>query len=139
MAYLTAGQHAGGCAGAMSYYTAAGEPPGQWAGKGAAALGLTGQVDPAVIGRLYQHNIGPGGELLVKRRQSPAAGEREDAAVAAYLAAASVRHRDRAGRGPRGRARHGPAPGSLLRHDRRRGQERVGPARLLPGRGPPGP
>jgi TrwC relaxase/AAA domain len=87
VAYLTAGQHAGGCAGAMSYYTAGGEPPGQWAGKGAAALGLTGQVDPAVIGRLYQHNIGPGGELLVKRRQSPAAGEREDAAVAAYLAA----------------------------------------------------
>ena len=87
MAYLTAGQHAGGCAGAMSYYTAGGEPPGQWAGKGTAALGLTGRVDPAVIGRLYQHNIGPGGELLVKRRQSPAAGEREDAAVAAYLAA----------------------------------------------------
>ena len=87
VAYLTAGQHAGGCAGAMSYYTAGGEPPGQWAGRGAAALGLTGQVDPAVIGRLYQHNIGPGGELLVKRRQSPAAGEREDAAVAAYLAA----------------------------------------------------
>ena len=87
MAYLTAGQHAGGCAGAMSYYTAAGEPPGQWAGKGAAALGLTGQVDPAVIGRLYQHGIGPGGELLVKRRQSRAAEEREEAAVAAYRAA----------------------------------------------------
>ena len=87
MAYLTAGQHAGGCAGAMSYYTASGEPPGQWAGKGAAALGLTGQVDPAVIGRLYQHNIGPGGELLVKRRQSRAADEREEAAVAAYRAA----------------------------------------------------
>ena len=33
VAYLTAGQHAGGCAGAMSYYTASGEPPGQWAGK----------------------------------------------------------------------------------------------------------
>ena len=64
-----------------------GEPPGQWAGKGAAALGLTGQVDPAVIGRLYQHNIGPGGELLVKRRQSGAADEREEATVAAYRAA----------------------------------------------------
>jgi TrwC relaxase len=64
----------------MSYYTASGEPPGQWAGKGAAALGLSGQVDPAVIGRLYQHNIGPGGELLVKRRQSKAADEREEAA-----------------------------------------------------------
>jgi hypothetical protein len=87
VAYLTAGQHAGGCAGAMSYYTAAGEPPGQWAGKGAAALGLTGQVDPAVIARLYQHNIGPGGELLVKRRQFRAAGEREAAAVAAYRTA----------------------------------------------------
>ena len=87
VAYLTSGQHAGGCAGAMSYYTAAGEPPGQWTGKGAAALGLAGQVDPAVIGRLYQHNIGPGGELLVKPRQSRAAGEREAAAVAAYRAA----------------------------------------------------
>jgi conjugative relaxase-like TrwC/TraI family protein len=87
VAYLTAGQHAGGCAGAMSYYTASGEPPGQWAGKGAAVLGLTGQVDPAVIGRLYQRNIGPGGELLVNRRQSRAAGEREQAAVAAYQAA----------------------------------------------------
>ncbi len=87
MAYLTAGQHTGGCAGAMSYYTTSGEPPGQWAGKGAAALGLRGQVDPAVIGRLYQHSIGPGGELLVKRRQSRAADEREVAAVAAYRAA----------------------------------------------------
>jgi conjugative relaxase-like TrwC/TraI family protein len=84
VAYLTAGQHAGGCTGAMSYYTAAGEPPGQWAGKGAAALGLAGQVDPAVIGRLYQHNIGPGGQLLVTRRRSRAAEEREEAA---YLAA----------------------------------------------------
>jgi conjugative relaxase-like TrwC/TraI family protein len=87
IAYLTAGQGAGGCAGAMSYYTAAGEPPGQWAGKGTAALGLSGQVDPAVIGRLYQDNIGPGGELLVKRRQSKAAAERETEAVTAYQAA----------------------------------------------------
>jgi hypothetical protein len=86
VAYLTSGQHAGGCAGAMSYYTATGEPPGQWAGKGAAALGLTGQVDPVVIARLCQHNIGPGGELLVERRQSRAV-EREEAAVAAYRAA----------------------------------------------------
>ena len=87
VAYLTAGQHAGGCVGAMSYYTASGEPPGQWAGKGAAALGLAGQVDSAAIARLYQHNIGPGGELLVKRRQSRAAEEREQAVVAAYRAA----------------------------------------------------
>jgi hypothetical protein len=87
VAYFTSGQGRGGCAGAMSYYTAAGEPPGQWAGKGAAALGLCGQVEAGVIGRLYQHNIGPGGELLVSHRQSKAVGEREGAAVAAYLAA----------------------------------------------------
>jgi len=87
VAYFTSGQHRGGCAGAMSYYTAAGEPPGQWAGKGAAALRLRGQVDPDVIGRLYQHGIGPGGELLVKPRQTKAAAQREQAAVAAYLAA----------------------------------------------------
>ena len=87
VAYFTSGQHHGGCAGAMSYYTAAGEPPGQWAGKGAATLGLNGQVDSDVIGRLYQHNIGPGGELLVKPRQSKSAAEREQAAVAAYQAA----------------------------------------------------
>jgi TrwC relaxase/AAA domain len=87
VAYFTSGQGRGGCAGAMSYYTAAGEPPGEWAGKGAVALGLSGRVDPGVIGRLYQQNIGPGGELLVKRRQLKAAAERESAAVAAYLAA----------------------------------------------------
>jgi hypothetical protein len=87
VAYFTSGQGRGGCAGAMSYYTAAGEPPGQWTGKGAAALGLSGQVDRGVIGRLYQENTGPGGELLVKRRQSKAADERETAAVTAYLAA----------------------------------------------------
>ena len=87
VAYFTSGQGRGGCAGAMSYYTAAGEPPGEWAGKGAAVLGLSGQVDPGVIGRLYQDNIGPGGELLAKRRQSKTAGEREQEAVAAWLAA----------------------------------------------------
>jgi len=87
VAYFTSGQGRGGCAGAMSYYTAAGEPPGQWAGKGTAALGLSGQVDPDVIERLYQENTGPGGELLVKRRQSKAVDKREAAAEAAYLAA----------------------------------------------------
>ncbi len=87
VAYFTSGQGRGGCAGAMSYYTAAGEPPGQWAGKAAAALGLAGQVDPKVIERLYQENTDPGGELLVKRRQSKKADEREQGAVTAYLAA----------------------------------------------------
>ena len=87
MAYFTRGQGRGGCAGAMSYYTAAGEPPGEWAGKGASALGLSGMVDPDGIERLYQENTGPGGELLVKPRQSKAASDREAAAVAAYRAA----------------------------------------------------
>jgi hypothetical protein len=87
VAYFTRGQGRGGCAGAMSYYTAAGEPPGEWAGKGAATLGLNGVVDPDVIEHLYQENIGPGGELLVKRRQSKAADQREQAAVDAYMAA----------------------------------------------------
>ena len=86
VAYFTRGQGRGGCAGAMSYYTAAGEPPGQWAGKSAAVLGLAGMVDPDVIERLYQESIGPGGELMVRRRQSKAADKREDQAVAAYLA-----------------------------------------------------
>jgi conjugative relaxase-like TrwC/TraI family protein len=86
VAYFTRGQHRGGCAGAMSYYTAAGEPSGEWAGKGAAALGLSGRVDADVIEQLYQENIGPGGELLVKRRQAKKAQDREAAAAAAYLA-----------------------------------------------------
>ena len=93
VAYFTSGQGRGGCAGAMSYYTAAGEPPGQWAGKGAAALGLSGQVDPDVIERLYQENIGPGGELLVKRRQSKAADEREAAGGGGVPGRAPVRQR----------------------------------------------
>ena len=87
VAYFTRGQGRGGCAGAMSYYTAAGEPPGEWAGKGAAGLGLSGTVDPDVIEGLYQENTGPGGELLVKRRQVKKAQDREAAAVAVYLAA----------------------------------------------------
>ncbi len=87
VAYFTRGKGRGGCAGAMSYYTAAGEPPGEWAGKGAATLGLSGQVDADVIEQLYQENTGPGGELLVKRRQAKKAQEREAAAGAAYLAA----------------------------------------------------
>jgi conjugative relaxase-like TrwC/TraI family protein len=87
VAYFTRGQEAGGCAGAMGYYTAAGEPPGEWAGKGAAGLGLAGQVDAGVIDRLFMKGIGPGGELLVKRRQSKDAGEREQDAAARYLQA----------------------------------------------------
>ena len=49
VAYFLREREAGGCVGAMSYYTASGEPAGVWAGAGAAGLGLTGVVDPAVI------------------------------------------------------------------------------------------
>ena len=49
VAYFLREREAGGCVGAMSYYTASGEPPGVWAGTGAERLGLTGQVDPRVI------------------------------------------------------------------------------------------
>jgi hypothetical protein len=87
-AYFTRGQEAGGCAGAMSYYTAAGEPPGQWAGMAARkALGLTGRVDAGVLDRLFMKGIGPDGEILAAKRQRKDAGEREDTAVAAYRAA----------------------------------------------------
>ncbi len=86
VAYFTRGSCAGGCVGAMSYYTASGEPPGQWAGQGARSLGLDGEVDPDVIQRLYQKGIGPGGEMLLRPRVPKPVQEREDAAVAAFLA-----------------------------------------------------
>jgi ATP-dependent exoDNAse (exonuclease V) alpha subunit len=86
VAYFTRGTCAGGCVGAMSYYTAAGEPPGQWAGQGAASLGLRGEVDPAVIERLYQKGIGPDGEMLLRPRAAKPVQDCEDAAVAAYTA-----------------------------------------------------
>jgi TrwC relaxase/AAA domain len=85
VAYFTRGSCAGGCVGAMAYYTASGEPPGQWAGKGARSLGLDGQVDPGVIERLYQKGIGPGGEMLLHPRVPKPVREREDAAVAAFV------------------------------------------------------
>ena len=87
VAYLTSGRGRGGRAGAMGTTRRPGNRPGSGLGKGAAALGLAGQVDPKVIERLYQENTGPGGELLVRRRQSKKADQREQAAVAVYLAA----------------------------------------------------
>jgi conjugative relaxase-like TrwC/TraI family protein len=77
------------------YYTgAAGEPPGYWQGAGAAALGLRGQVDPDVMRALYHEDVGPDGQVLVRRQRKaayPAAGgslyERIEAEVAAQVAA----------------------------------------------------
>jgi hypothetical protein len=68
--YFTNHGGTGGCAGAMAYYTKAGEPPGQWAGRAAARLGLSGEVDPQVLDRLFMDNIAPGGEFLARRHQA---------------------------------------------------------------------
>src|SRR3954454_14880872 len=76
------------------YYTGAkGEPPGDWQGAGAAALGLAGTVDADVMRRLYHEDIGPDGQVLGRRQQKtsyPEAGgslhKRIEAAVAAKVA-----------------------------------------------------
>ena len=82
--YLTAGNAHGGNAGAMRYYTASGEPPGRWAGKGAVTLGLSGTVDAKVMDRLYMEHVGPGGERLTR----PRGGAKDDnQAEAAFRAA----------------------------------------------------
>src|SRR3954454_10458135 len=50
-----------------SYYTGAsekGEPAGQWSGRLAADLGLTGEVDPATMDRLYNHYQAPDGSIV---------------------------------------------------------------------------
>ena len=73
-----------GCAGAMAYYTADGEPPGRWTGRAAARLGLAGEVDADVIRRLYMEGIGPGGEVLAKRGQGKDVNAAERAAIRAY-------------------------------------------------------
>jgi hypothetical protein len=78
--YLTSGDAHGGNAGAMRYYTASGEPPGLWAGKGAAALGLAGAVDGGVMERLYMLHVGPNGEMLTRPRGK--AAEEDDDQVA---------------------------------------------------------
>ena len=84
MRYLTSGNAHGGNAGAMRYYTASGEPPGQWAGKGAAALGLSGEVDDKVMDRLYMEHIGPCGERLTRPRGK---AKDDDQAEAVFRAA----------------------------------------------------
>jgi conjugative relaxase-like TrwC/TraI family protein len=58
------------------YLTAAGEPPGIWAGKGAEALGLSGPVgaDEAskqTMRALFHYGIGPDGTPLGSRQKAP--------------------------------------------------------------------
>ena len=62
--------------GADYYLTATGEPPGTWAGEGAAALGLRGQVggDKAsakTMRALFHYGIGPDGVPLASRQRAP--------------------------------------------------------------------
>ena len=55
--------------GADYYLGAKGEPAGYWQGAGARALGLTGEVDAAVMRRLYHEDIGPDGHVLGRRQR----------------------------------------------------------------------
>ena len=62
--------------GADYYLTAAGEPPGVWAGQGAEALGLRGQIggDKAsakTMRALFHYGIGPDGVPLASRQRAP--------------------------------------------------------------------
>jgi conjugative relaxase-like TrwC/TraI family protein len=61
--------------GADYYLTAAGEPPGIWAGQGAGALGLRGQVggdkaSAGVMRALFHYGTGPGGIPLDTRQKA---------------------------------------------------------------------
>ena len=77
------------------YLTGAkGELPGYWQGRGARALGLAGLVDADVMRRLYHEDIGPDGQVLVRRQRKanyPEAGgslyERIEAEVQRQVAA----------------------------------------------------
>jgi conjugative relaxase-like TrwC/TraI family protein len=60
----------GGHVGGVAYYAAAvgDNPPGVWAGTGAARLGLQGLVKDDVIHALFHQDIAPGGERLGNTR-----------------------------------------------------------------------
>ena len=86
--YLTAGADGGHVGGTRYYTEAAGEPPGQWAGRAAARLGLAGDVDPDQLQALYMDRVGPDGTRLDARARGRfrPVKEREDLAAAAHLA-----------------------------------------------------
>ena len=93
ISYLT---DAVGKGGADYYLSAAGqhgEPPGFWMGKGAAALGLSGEVDAKVMRALYHHDVAPDGSPLETpgarasyERQRETLDDRIEAEVAAKVA-----------------------------------------------------
>ncbi|HVT67216.1 MAG TPA: MobF family relaxase, partial [Trebonia sp.] len=63
--------------GADYYLSAAGEPPGIWAGSAAPVLGLAGEVDPDVMRGLYHHDVAPDGTpLMTSQRRPKYAGKR---------------------------------------------------------------
>jgi conjugative relaxase-like TrwC/TraI family protein len=62
--------------GADYYLSAAGEPPGIWAGQAAPGLGLTGEVDPDVMRALYHHDVAPDGTPLTAQRGPKYQGKR---------------------------------------------------------------
>ena len=84
--YYTGG--GGMAAGTESYYLDAvtdGEPPGQWSGAGAEALGLVGEVDAADMQRLYGEFIDPrtGERIGNSPRAYRSVADRLDEALAA--------------------------------------------------------
>jgi conjugative relaxase-like TrwC/TraI family protein len=85
--YLTAAADGGHVGGTRYYSEAAGEPPGRWAGRAAAGLGLAGDVDGDQLQALYMDRVGPDGVRLDARAQGRfrPVKEREDLAAAAHL------------------------------------------------------
>ncbi|MGH3189652.1 MAG: MobF family relaxase [Streptosporangiaceae bacterium] len=78
---------------AAGYYLQDGkEPPGQWAGKGAEALGLTGQVDPEAYRNLFGKLVTPAGEKLYTGRppRYVTGDGKPDSAVAVVAAVAAL-------------------------------------------------
>ncbi|GAB2917873.1 hypothetical protein GCM10027047_14490 [Rhodococcus aerolatus] len=97
------------------YYTADGTPPGQWHGRGAAALGVSGDVSEAQMKALFGEGMHPNADNLIAERvaagDTPAVAVKEtrlgrpypklatpDTPVAAELAGRMVAFRAESGR-----------------------------------------
>jgi conjugative relaxase-like TrwC/TraI family protein len=93
ISYLTDAVGQGGAEYYLSGAGPGGEPPGFWAGSGAQALGLAGEVDARVMRALYHHDVTPDGTRLETpgrrpgyERQRETLDERIEATVAAKVA-----------------------------------------------------
>ena len=70
------------------------EPPGIWRGRGAADLGLEGEVDSQALVSLYEKATGPGGQQVGRPLNNyEAMRERADIAIADAIAAAKAEGR----------------------------------------------